>query len=630
MKKFYVLIFCAFISLECFSQNVVINKVLNSGVAAGTGDAVELIVVGAHPLATVDLRGMMIKNYTANGATDAGGCYTFTTNALWSNVKSGTIIVLRRNTASTDVSITAGTDFNLDINLDDATYFTAGTNAMNIISADMVLIKAAGSTAAGETGAIHALSFGNTNPTTPFTNVTSPKLRTVTSMGTAGSFAYVANFNGFLSDFNSATPPAGLNVATPTNADVISGGISLGTPTVLASGNSRNSRFVNILRPSVVIESVYNSGLTNGIGDVIKLKVLSASNLDMRGMFIKDFKTNGTASNIYYKFSDAVGSIFASVPSGTVITLTRAASGTSADVNSADLTLDLLLINTVNASSTEINSTNTDATNFFDVDENDMVVLQPSADNNLNLNAEAIVVHAMAYGSVFSTAASKYELIGFGPKVGIATAVPADAKIEVQNTSSPINYYNSNLSVAFNVLPVELISFTAKKQLNSVILKWNSLSESNNARYDIYRADNGVDFIKLASVNGAGTSLKELNYSYNDNNPLAGDNYYKLVQVDFDGKEKVLKIIVLNNSLESLNAYINNNILIINAFSAKQQTANISLYNTNGQVLYKESLNLQKGSNALSLEIKNDASFYILKVQLDNDILVRKVANITF
>ncbi|WP_051291039.1 hypothetical protein [Pedobacter glucosidilyticus] len=625
MKKIYALTLFVFISLASFAQSVVINKVFNSGLTGGNEDAIELIVVGTHPLAPVDLRGMLVKNYTSNGTVD-GGCYTFTTNALWSSVKSGTIIVLRRNVTSTDTDISAATDFNLAVNLDDPTYFTAGTVTMNIASVDMVMLKAAGSAYAGEAGSIHAVSFGNSSATTQFNNVTGPKMRSTATVGT-GAIGIAQNFNGSLVDYSNT---AGFVVIASLSTDISSGNIVLGSPSVLASGNSRNRRFVNILRPSVVIESVYNSGQANGIGDVIKLKVLSANALDMRGMFIKDLRTNGTESNIYYKFSDATGSIWESVPSGTVITLTRAVSGTSADVNSADLTLDVLLANTAPVGNVEFNSSNTDATNFLDIDENDMLVIQPVADNNLSLTGESIITHAMAFGSVFSTVGSKYDLIGFGPKVGIASTLVTDARIAVQNTTSPINYYNSNLAITLNVLPVELITFTAEKQFNSVNLKWSTLTESNNARYDIYRAANGTDFIKITSINGAGTSSNVLNYSYIDNNPLAGDNYYKLVQVDRDGTEKVLKVIVFENSIRAFNAYVNNNNLFINAISSKNQRAAILLSNLSGQVVYNQAVVLQKGDNAFALELKNNASFYILKVQFDDDVIVKKLASSTF
>lgn len=625
MKKIYLSFLFVFTSLAIFAQSVVINKVFNSGLTAGNEDAIELIVVGAHPLAPVDLRGMLVKNYTSNGTVD-GGCYTFTTNALWANVKSGTIIVLRRNVATTDTDISGASDFNLAVNLDDPTYFTAGTVAMNIASVDMVMLKAAGSAYPGEAGSIHAVSFGNSVATANYNNVTGPKMRSTSTVGT-GAIGIAQNFNGSLADYSNAS---GFVVLLSSNTDILNGNIVLGSPSILTSGNSRNRRFVNILRPGVVIESVYNSGQANGIGDVVKLKVLSASAVDMRGMFIKDFKTNGTESNIYYKFSDASGSIWQSVPSGTVITLTRAVSGTSADVNSADLTLDVLLTNTAPAANTEFNSTNTDATNFLDIDENDMLVIQPAADNNLTLTAEAVVNHAMAFGSVFSTAGSKYELIGFGTKVGLSNALVADARISVQNTTASVNYYNSNLAISLNVLPVELISFTAEKQLNNIHLKWSTLTESNNARYDIYRASNGSDFIKIASLNGAGTSSTILNYNLTDNNPSAGDNYYKLVQVDRDGTEKVLKIIVFQNNLQAFNAYINNNSLFINAVSSKSQKAVVLVSNVSGQVVYNQAVVLQKGDNAFAIELKNNASLYILKVQFDDNVVVKKLASSTF
>lgn len=624
MKIVYFIFLFVFILTKCFSQNVLINKVYNSGLNGGNADAIELITVGAHPLSTIDLRGMTIKNYSSNGTVDAG-CYTFKPHALWANLKSGTIIVLRRNTTSTDINTSDNNDFKLDVNLDDATYFTAGSIAMNIASIDMVVIKYSGSNASGETGAIHAVSFGNPNPTANYNNVTSSKLITTNSIGT-GSYAYVLNDKGSIADFNNNI----LNVAEAPNADITAGGISLGNPTILGNGSSNNLRFLNILRPSVVIESVYNSGLANGLGDVIKLKVLGATNLDMRGMFIKDFRTNGSVSNIYYKFSDASNSIWQNVPSGTVITLTRAVAGVSSDLNSSDFTLDVLLPNIVSGNNTEFNATNSDVANsiFFDLEDNDMLVLQPAG--NIILTSEDVISHAMAFGVVFSNGSSKYASIGFGPKVGIGNSLSSDSKISVQNTFAPINYYNSNLAIAYSVLPVQLFSFTAKKQLSTISLKWSTLTESNNAKYEIYRASNGVNFIKIATLLGAGTSSSPQYYSYIDNTPEAGDNYYKLVQVDNDGKEKVLKILVVNNNIETINAQINKANLIISSFSSKNQKAEILLTDASGQIICNQTVFFNYGPNNFIFDLIKDAPLYILSVKLDDDVVVKKLFNSAF
>src|SRR6266480_7213567 len=69
------------------NPSVVVNKYFNSGT---TADVVELLVIQNN----LDMRGMIIKDFSASMANDGGGKYTFANNALWSSVRSGTLIVL--------------------------------------------------------------------------------------------------------------------------------------------------------------------------------------------------------------------------------------------------------------------------------------------------------------------------------------------------------------------------------------------------------------------------------------------------------------------------------------------------------------------------------------------------------
>src|SRR5947209_18715679 len=98
------------------AQSVVVNKYQNSGT---TADIVELLVIQD----SLDMRGMILKDFSSNMANDGGGKYQFTTDALWSSVPAGTLIVLRNNNSAADVSGGGGA-CNLDLGLQNTTYFT--------------------------------------------------------------------------------------------------------------------------------------------------------------------------------------------------------------------------------------------------------------------------------------------------------------------------------------------------------------------------------------------------------------------------------------------------------------------------------------------------------------------------
>ncbi|MNK23528.1 hypothetical protein D3C87_418220 [compost metagenome] len=97
-------------------------------------------------------------------------------------------------------------------------------------------------------------------------------------------------------------------------------------------------------------------------------------------------------------------------------------------------------------------------------------------------------------------------------------------------------------SINTPVLPVQLVDFSVKANHNGVALLWQTVAESNNKKFVIYRGDDEKVFKELVSIDGAGNSAALKNYSYVDKKPLQGNNYYKLVQVDNDGKETELSI----------------------------------------------------------------------------------------
>ncbi|MBJ6117708.1 T9SS type A sorting domain-containing protein [Pontibacter sp. BT310] len=95
-------------------------------------------------------------------------------------------------------------------------------------------------------------------------------------------------------------------------------------------------------------------------------------------------------------------------------------------------------------------------------------------------------------------------------------------------------------------LPVELVSFKAKREQNTTILTWATASEKNNDRFDVERSQDGKHFSKIGEITGNGNSNRTLNYTYTDNRPATGVSYYRLRQVDYDGTIEFSKTITVN------------------------------------------------------------------------------------
>lgn len=124
-------------------------------------------------------------------------------------------------------------------------------------------------------------------------------------------------------------------------------------------------------------------------------------------------------------------------------------------------------------------------------------------------------------------------------------AAQEDGKIIV--AGSGFNGLISGFAVArYNItgnLPIHLLAFTATKQKASVLLNWQTASEMNNAYFSIERSNNGNNFSEIGKVNSKGTSNQLQEYSFTDGQPFNGQNYYRLQQVDNDGKYTYSKVV---------------------------------------------------------------------------------------
>jgi hypothetical protein len=99
-----------------------------------------------------------------------------------------------------------------------------------------------------------------------------------------------------------------------------------------------------------------------------------------------------------------------------------------------------------------------------------------------------------------------------------------------------------NISITSTVLPIELTSFQVKVAATPV-LTFTTATERNNAYFLVERSADGRNFKEIGKINGAGESNSTKEYTFTDAKPFKGVNYYRLKQVDFDGKFEYSKVI---------------------------------------------------------------------------------------
>lgn len=104
-------------------------------------------------------------------------------------------------------------------------------------------------------------------------------------------------------------------------------------------------------------------------------------------------------------------------------------------------------------------------------------------------------------------------------------------------------------------LGVDLISFDAKDHESFVDVQWSTLSERNSDYFIVEKSTDGETFHELGKIQANGNSSALLNYNFKDSNLDFKMAYYRLRQVDFDGKTEFFGPVVV--SRKSLVVYPN-------------------------------------------------------------------------
>ncbi|MFY0601833.1 MAG: T9SS type A sorting domain-containing protein [Cyclobacteriaceae bacterium] len=166
-------------------------------------------------------------------------------------------------------------------------------------------------------------------------------------------------------------------------------------------------------------------------------------------------------------------------------------------------------------------------------------------------------------------------------------------------------------------LPITLKEFTAEPVSSGVGLSWTTLTEENFEYFEIQRAAADGEFSVIATVNGNGWSKEEISYTWADENPKLGMNYYRLESVDFDGYREQFPIVVILYEPENQQVLIgpnpvalNSNIKLHNTFG---EDFSFRLLDLNGKILMEE----KRNNNIISLPSNIKSGIYVTQYEVN-------------
>ncbi|GAB3778740.1 hypothetical protein GCM10028818_28280 [Spirosoma horti] len=141
---------------------------------------------------------------------------------------------------------------------------------------------------------------------------------------------------------------------------------------------------------------------------------------------------------------------------------------------------------------------------------------------------------------------------------GSYTACGANApRIVVLNIADPSANAACTFAVENTPLPVSLTYWAGRLEQNTVALEWRTAWEKDARYFLIERSTDVKNFEQLGQVKSFGNTSEKQTYTFTDETPVVGYNYYRLIQVDLDGRSETSRIIsVRRGTSDQLNQLI--------------------------------------------------------------------------
>jgi hypothetical protein len=189
-------------------------------------------------------------------------------------------------------------------------------------------------------------------------------------------------------------------------------------------------------------------------------------------------------------------------------------------------------------------------------------------------------------------------------------------------------------STGFISLPISLTSFNIIQKENVVKIKWETISEKNNDYFTIEKTKDGINYEFVSKIKAAGNHNGTLSYETEDFRPYDGLSYYRLLQIDRNGKQisyPLQSISFKNKEAFDFQVYPNpiskKDNLHIEIKDQLNQEASITILNILGQPLKIENRNLKNQNEIINLNLHSELSngIYIVQIKVNNILYSKKI-----
>ncbi|MEO6732237.1 MAG: T9SS type A sorting domain-containing protein [Ferruginibacter sp.] len=225
--------------------------------------------------------------------------------------------------------------------------------------------------------------------------------------------------------------------------------------------------------------------------------------------------------------------------------------------------------------------------------------------------------------------------LGTSTNIVLSGTTKLNFSINADAASADVNrfriIYQTTLAQA--PLPVTFTSVKGYELNNKISIDWKVEREINVQSYEIEKSVNGTDFSKVNSTAVTGLNSALNSYSWIDDNPINGNNFYRIKSVDRDGSNKyslIIKVTTLKYGARSISIYpnpITGNTINLQFTNQPMGLYYVRLLNNSGQVVYSKNLTINSGNISQTLVMNKHLSggLYQLEVKApDNTIYIQK------
>lgn len=207
------------------------------------------------------------------------------------------------------------------------------------------------------------------------------------------------------------------------------------------------------------------------------------------------------------------------------------------------------------------------------------------------------------------------------PKWGIYRSLNNSADLR----NEEVLFANFSIKEINTSVPLDLLSFTAEKQENQVRLDWQTTAEINTLGFEVQRSTNqGEDWEAIGYVKSTNNPSAINNYSLSDLDPALGYNYYRLKQIDIDGRFEIYDAVSIFYDAEGDRFLLYPNpakqLLNIEA-TARYLDQEYRILNTAGALVKK--FTLTKENDQLDVSELNAGIYFILNENLEKHRFVK-------